>query len=94
MYVAHRVVMRAAAVAIFAASGSLEWAASPSKAVVLILIDTAAGVALGAGEVVVTNLGRFYRRWRRWTRVRGILSYLDWVRRLHCNSTFPGCRVT
>lgn len=83
-------VMRAAAVMVITAGGRLERAASPCKAIVCILIDTAASVALRTVVVVITDSWGLYRRWRRGAGVGGVLAFLDRVRGLHCNTTFAG----
>ena len=80
--------MGAAAVIVFTATGSLEWAASPIKAVAIVLVDTAAGIALRTGVITITNSRRLYWRWRRGTRIGGILTLFYRIRGFHCNSTF------
>lgn len=88
--VADGIVMRAAAVMVITAGGTLERAASPWKAIVCVLIDTAASVALRAGVIAITDSWGLYRRWWRGARVGGILAFLDRVRGLHCYTTFAG----
>lgn len=80
--------MRAATIVIITAGGCLERAASPGKAVVCILIDAAAGVALGTRVVTVTDSRGFHRRWWRRARIGRILASLDGVRGLHGYTTF------
>jgi hypothetical protein len=86
--VADWVIMWAAAIMVITAGGTLEWAASPCKAILSILKDAAASTAIRAGKVIITHGRRFYWRWRRWTRIGGILAFLDRVRGFYCNSTF------
>lgn len=85
--VADRVVMRATAIVVITAGGSLKRATSPFKAIVCKLVSAAAGVAFWAGIVIITDLGRLYWRWRGWTRVGRIWTCLDRIRSFHGNST-------
>ena len=84
--------MRAAAVVIIAAGSTLEWAAAPGEALLAVLVDAAAGRALGACVVAVAD-GRWWgRRWRCWARVRGVCAILQGVGRLNGDATFAaGC---
>jgi hypothetical protein len=66
--------MRAAAVAIIAAGSTLERAASPGVALLVPLVDAAAGLARGAAVGAVTDEGWWWcGRWRRWAGVRACL---------------------
>lgn len=85
--------MWAATVMVITAGGTLKWAASPRKAKVSILVSTAAGVALSAGVIAITDSWGLYWRWWRWAGVGRILAFLDRVGGLHCNSTFASCRA-
>lgn len=54
------IVMWAAAVMVITAGCSLKWTASPCKAIVAILKDAAASVALRAGIIIVTHSWGLY----------------------------------
>ena len=85
--VTNRILLWAAAGVIIAAGGCLKRTASPTKAVLTILIDTAACGWCRAGVVIITNwlgLHRGRRRWARFWRVHTSLCRIRW---LHCYST-------
>jgi hypothetical protein len=76
------VITRAAAVAIIAAGSTLEWAASPGVALLVPLVDAAAGLARGAAVGAVTDEGWWWGgRWRRWA------SCLEGIGSLHGDAT-------
>lgn len=81
------IVMWAAAIVVITAGGSLKRAASPCKARVTILKDTAASVALRARVIIVTHSRRLCWRWRRRSGVGRILAFLYGIWGLHGNST-------
>lgn len=85
--IADGVVMGAAAVMVSTAGGRFKRAASPRKAVVVVLKQAAACGALRAGIVSITDNIRLIRggRGRAW--VGRILASLDWIRGLHGNAT-------
>lgn len=56
--------MGTATIVVVTAASTLEWAATPSKAIVIILIHTTAGFTLGASVVIITNVFGLYWRWR------------------------------
>lgn len=86
--VAYRIVMGAAAVVVITAGCRLKGAASPSKAVITILVDAAASASLRAWIIIITNSWGFYRRrWWRWIRLRRVLTLLGWIWWLYGNST-------
>lgn len=91
--IADGVLVRAAAVVIIAAGGALEWAAAPGVAVFAILVDAAAGGAIGASVVVVADGGR--RGWGRRSRagVRGVLALLQRVGWLNGNAALATARL-
>lgn len=72
---------------VVAAGSRRKGTASPAKAVVTILEDTAACGVLGATVVFITNCLGFYRGWRGWTGVWRVWTRLDGVRSHLCNST-------
>lgn len=85
--------MRTTAVVVVTASGRLKRAAPPSKAVAIVLIETAAGIAFGTAVIIIANSRRRYWRWRRGARIRGILTIFNRIRGLNCNSTFACCCI-
>lgn len=88
VYIADREVMRTATIVVFTAGGCLERAASPGKAVVCILIDAAAGGALGTRVVTVADGWGLHWRWWRRAGIGRILATFDRVRGLHHYTTF------
>lgn len=78
--VTDRIVPRAAAVMVITAGCRLKWAASPSKAVITILVDAAASVSIWARVVIIADSRGLHRR-RGWGRAgpRRILAFLGGV---------------
>lgn len=72
---------------VIATGGGLDRAASPSKAVITKLIETAASASLRTGVIIVTNCRGFYWRWGGGTGLRRVHTILGGVRRLNSNST-------
>lgn len=90
--IADGIVMRAAAIMVFAAGGRFKRAASPGEAVAAVFIDTTARAALRAGVVVVANCWGLYWGRRRWGGFWWVLAFLYRIGCFHSNSTFAcGC---
>lgn len=85
--------MRAAAVVIVAACGTLERAAAPGVAVLAVLVDAAAGGALRAAVVAVADGGRRGRGWRRRAGVGWVLALLHGVGWLDGDATLAAGRL-
>lgn len=82
------IIMWAAARVIIATSSRLKRTASPVKAEVPILVDTAACASLRTCIVVITNSGGFHWRWRRWAGVWRVGTSLDGIRGFNGDPTF------
>lgn len=77
--IADRIVVWAATVVVFTASGSFKWAASPREARPTELKDTAASGADSALRIFITLCRWLDRRWRRWSGFRRIWSCFYWI---------------
>lgn len=93
--IADGVIMWATTIVIIATRGTFQRTTTPCKARATVVKDTAAGGALRASVVLITDIFRCDRGWWCWTRgrwcrakVRWVQTVLYWVRSFHCNSTF------
>ena len=87
--IANRVLMRTTTSIIKAASGSFKRATSPTEAVLTVLEETTTSVSLWARVVFVTLGWWLDGRWRGWSRVWWVLTFLSYCccSDLHGDST-------